>query len=125
MHRHEEITVLEASRGLARYRIVDVRQPEEFTGELGHIAGSLLLPLGELIERLERGHEPGDVFASDTDEAYLLVCRSGNRSGQACARLAEAGVPRVLNLLGGMLEWNRLGLPVVRLAEDVDAERTG
>jgi hypothetical protein len=34
-------------------------------------------------------------------------------------------VPRVLNLLGGMLEWNRLGLPVVRPAEDGGAERAG
>jgi len=121
---HGEIGVMEASHELAQYRIVDVRQPEEFHGELGHIAGSLLLPLGELFERIEAGREPGDVFDDAEAGPFLLVCRSGNRSGQACARLFEAGFTEVVNLVGGMLEWNRAGLPIARTPAD-EPERGG
>ena len=32
-------------------QILDVREPDEFTGPLGHIAGAILIPLGELAER--------------------------------------------------------------------------
>jgi len=32
--------------------VIDVRSPEEFIGELGHIAGALLLPLPELDQKL-------------------------------------------------------------------------
>jgi len=44
----------------------------------------------------------------------LLVCRSGNRSGKACDLLAKHGLAGGTNLAGGMIEWNRRGLPVVR-----------
>jgi rhodanese-related sulfurtransferase len=38
------------------------------------------------------------------------------RSGQATLILSKAGIPRVANLLGGMLLWNQQGFPVDRLA---------
>jgi rhodanese-related sulfurtransferase len=95
----------EVAPELARYRIVDVREPHEWTGELGRIAESLLIPLGELESRLEelRGEAP-----------LLLVCRSGNRSGKACLRLLELGFVGPTNLVGGMIAWNEAGLPVLR-----------
>jgi hypothetical protein len=72
---------------------------------LGHIAGSLLVPLPELERRageLPRGRP------------LLMVCRSGARSGRACAQVAALGLGPATNLAGGMIGWNRAGLPLER-----------
>lgn len=84
-------------------RIVDVREPGEFNGTLGHIPGSLLIPLGQLQER-------ASTLAKD--QPTVLVCRSGARSAQAVTLLEKAGFTRVANLSGGMLAWNGQRLPV-------------
>ena len=122
---YREIDVLEAHGDLDRYHVVDVRQPEEYAGELGHIAGSRLVPLGELVEGLDAGRPAAEIVSGDAEAPWLLVCRSGNRSGQACARLIEAGVTDVVNLAGGMLEWARAGLPVRRGPASEAEGRTG
>ena len=36
---------------------------------------------------------------------YYIYCRSGNRSGQACALLAANGFGKLVNLAGGMMAW--------------------
>lgn len=86
-----------------RVLLVDVREPEEFNGSLGHIAGAKLLPLGFLIERkLEMAK----------DQPVVVVCRSGARSAQATVLLRNAGFARVANLAGGMLRWRAQRFPV-------------
>jgi rhodanese-related sulfurtransferase len=110
----DEITAEEASKRLDQYCIIDVREPAEYSGELGHIAGSQLLPLGVLDAHLGSGATRADLFKGHADRPLLMVCRSGGRSGKACERLAQAGIGGAINMLGGMLEWNRVGLPVVR-----------
>ena len=87
--------------------LLDVREPEEFTGELGHVRGSLLVPLDALEHRLPK-------LAGYVDRPVVVVCRAGSRSATAGAMLARAGFRRVLNLRGGMLAWNAAGLPVQR-----------
>ena len=81
----------------------DVREPAEFDGELGHIAGARLLPFGELRKRL--GELP-------KEERIVTICRSGGRSAQAALILENAGYKQAANLSGGMLRWRTLGLPV-------------
>jgi len=121
-HQYAEITSGEASQSLDEYHLVDVREPEEFVGELGHIAGSQLLPLGELVERVENGEDRTTLFPGAPGRPLLVICRSGNRSGKACALLGEAGLARATNLVGGMLEWNRADLPIDRgAAREADA----
>jgi sulfur dioxygenase len=83
--------------------VLDVREPSEFTGELGHIEGAKLIPLGELRARLDE--LPKDV-------PIVAVCRSGGRSAQACVILEGAGFSRVANLSGGMIGWRSLGFAV-------------
>ena len=90
---------------LAGLRVVDVREPSEFTGPLGHIEGSELVPLGQLL---------GSAQGWDRDQALLLVCRSGSRSGSACRALSQMGFRNLYNLAGGMMAWNQEGLPVSR-----------
>jgi sulfur dioxygenase len=83
--------------------VVDVREPSEYNGPLGHLRGAKLMPLGEL------GTHVGDV---PKDKPVVTVCRAGGRSAQATLILEKAGFDRVANLAGGMLRWRALRLGV-------------
>ncbi len=87
--------------------LLDVREPEEYTGELGHIPGSQLIPLKELSQRV------GELNAY-RDTPIIVVCRAGVRSTTAAAMLTGMGFSQVLNLKGGMLDWNDEGFAVER-----------
>lgn len=39
------------------------------------------------------------------DKTYLLYCRSGKRSGQACEIMTEMGFEKLKNLSGGIMRW--------------------
>ena len=41
----------------------------------------------------------------DKTKTYFVYCRSGNRSGQACRMMGNAGFAHVYNLSGGMMSW--------------------
>lgn len=73
--------------------LIDVREVAEIEG--GHIPGITHIPLGLLEFRM---HE------LDKNTPYIMVCRSGGRSGQATAFLEAQGYD-VTNMTGGMLEW--------------------
>lgn len=47
-----------------------------------------------------------DVAALDTNKSYLVYCRSGRRSQQACRIMGKQGFDQVHNLKGGMTSWN-------------------
>jgi sulfur dioxygenase len=83
--------------------VLDVREPAEFTGPLGHITGAKLVPLGELQTR---------VSEIGRDKPVVTVCRAGSRSAQAFSLLRQAGFANVANLSGGMLRWRAEGYPV-------------
>jgi len=84
-------------------QIVDVREPEEFNGPLGHVPDALLIPLGSL---------DGKASSLGKAKPIVTVCRSGARSAQATVILAKAGFERVANLSGGMLRWRSQRFPV-------------
>ena len=46
-----------------------------------------------------------EIEALDKDKNYYVYCRSGNRSGQACAIMDQLGFENAYNLEGGILEW--------------------
>ncbi len=81
---------------LAAVQVLDVREPEEYDGPLGHIPGARLIPLGELAAR------SGEL---DAQKPVVAVCRAGGRSAQATTILRRAGLKNVANLAGGMLRW--------------------
>ena len=98
---------LEEHRG--QVTIIDVREPEEFDGPLGHIPEAGLLPIDQLadkVDSIERGLP------------IVTVCRAGGRSAQATVILNRAGIVRTANLTGGMIRWRGLGYPTEGGATD-------
>ena len=71
--------------------VLDIREPIEW--EQGTLPDSTLIPMGEIPMRF------GEL---DTDQALLVVCRSGARSQQVAAFLSMNGFTRVANMAGGM-----------------------
>ena len=90
--------------------LVDVRSRSEFTGELGHVRGSLNVPLPELPARLRQDPR----LAGDAEETVVAVCRSDARAAFAVRMLRRAGFKQVLVMSGGMLGWLADDLPVER-----------
>lgn len=89
-----------------KVRLIDVRRPDEFVGELGHIAGAELITLGDELERALAG--------GDREQEIVFVCRSGGRSGSATAQSLKLGYRKTANMVGGMIRWNELKLPIER-----------
>ncbi len=84
--------------------VVDVRGPDEFVGELGHIHGSHQITLGEPLKDFLQGY--------NRNESLLFVCKSGRRSEEAAKLAIDMGYQKVSNLQGGMQEWNEQCLPI-------------
>ena len=80
--------------------LLDVREDDEW--QAGRAPAAEHLPLAAL--------DPSTVAR---DRPVIVVCRSGNRSGQAARVLVEGGHD-ARNLTGGMQAWAAAGLPVVR-----------
>ncbi|ORU94524.1 MAG: sulfurtransferase [Cycloclasticus sp. symbiont of Bathymodiolus heckerae] len=85
--------------------ILDVREEKEFNGDLGHIAGSRLIPMADIPSSLE-------MLEPIKEKEIILVCRSGVRSTTAAAILRGLGFSDVKNMKGGMLQWNKQGYSV-------------
>ena len=81
--------------------LVDVREPWEH--EEARIPGAILIPLGEIPERIAEIPADRDVY---------LHCRLGGRSARATAFLVENGRPRARNVAGGIDAWRGAGLPI-------------
>ncbi|MCI0460638.1 MAG: rhodanese-like domain-containing protein [Gemmataceae bacterium] len=99
-----------------RIDLLDVRTPVEFR-EL-HAANARNVPLDRL--------DPGAVMqarSGNGDEPLYVICRSGSRGRQACAKFLAAGFTNVVNVEGGTLAWAECGLPVVRGQKAVSVER--
>jgi len=74
--------------------ILDVREPNEY--QINRIAGSTLIPLGELPRRYQE---------LPRDREIITQCKMGGRSAKAQDFLKSVGFTNVKNLRGGILEW--------------------
>lgn len=83
--------------------IVDVRTPGEY--QTGRIEGSRNIPLSDL------GRRHAEIPADGT---VVVVCHAGTRSKMAVRRLKSLGHDNLVNLDGGLVAWQRAGLPVSR-----------
>ena len=96
-----EVTVRELAARLAageRPWIVDVR--ESWEHEIVALPGSILIPLGELGERIDEARPPDGV-------SVVTLCHHGVRSLSAAAIVSAAGIADVASLRGGIDAWAR------------------
>ena len=92
-----ELTVEQMKAKMDRgedFFLLDVREPNEY--QICRIAGSTLIPLGELAQRT------GEL---DKNREMIVHCKMGGRSAKAVSLLQERGFNRVSNLKGGILAW--------------------
>jgi rhodanese-related sulfurtransferase len=95
-----EIDVDELDRRLAAgARLIDVRQPDEYTEF--RVPGATSVPLGQIPDRLEE---------IPRDETVYLICGGGGRSARAAAFLNAQGFDTI-NVAGGSRGWVESGRP--------------
>lgn len=80
--------------------ILDVRNPEELVGKLGHIEGVINIPIHELEKRISE-------FNNQKERKTAVICRSGNRSKYGTAILVQNGFD-AYNVKGGMRAYNKV-----------------
>ena len=85
--------------------ILDVREDNEFAS--GHIVNSIHIPLGYLKDRMK----DLDKYKS---KPIIVGCKTGQRSGHACATLKKQGFEQVYNLSGGVTAWKADNLPLTK-----------
>jgi rhodanese-related sulfurtransferase len=95
--------------------LIDVRTPVEF--EAGHIPGAVNVPLDELKGSLD------DLCVALQDHDVVLVCRSGQRAGQAQEALNRVGLGSSRVLSGGIVDWEATGGDVNRGRQAWELER--
>lgn len=82
--------------------VIDVRTPQEHNQ--GHIEGS------DLINFYDPNFKE-KIAELDKEVEYVIYCRSGGRSANAVSVMKQLGFTNVHNMTGGMLAWDRAGLP--------------
>jgi rhodanese-related sulfurtransferase len=86
-------------------QFIDVRMAEEYA--TGHAPGAVLRPLPELTKWAP---------TLDKKAPVVVICRSGSRSMKAATQLQQLGFSEIINVQGGMLDWEQQGLPTERPA---------
>lgn len=81
--------------------LLDVRRQDEW--DAYHVANTTLIPLDELSNRLSE---------LPRDKEIVVICHSGNRSGQGRDILLGAGFTQVTSMAGGLIAWNTDGYPL-------------
>lgn len=79
--------------------LIDVR--ERYEWEAGRIEGARHVPVNELAALVPE---------LDPERSVMFVCRLGGRSAMATDAFRRAGID-AWNVAGGMVAWERAGLP--------------
>jgi phage shock protein E len=95
------VSATEAVKVLESRIVIDVRSPAEVAE--GAIAGATVLDFNA-------GEFEAKIGGYDRNAAYLVYCRSGNRSGQAVAIMKELGFTDVIDA-GAFSDLQAAGAP--------------
>lgn len=98
----EAIALLEKEKAP---KVLDVRTPEEFAE--GHVKDALNIDF-------KKSDFADNLAKLDKDQAYLVHCRSGGRSGQSLAVFKKLGFKNIIHLDGGMIAWEEAGGKTVK-----------
>jgi rhodanese-related sulfurtransferase len=84
--------------------IVDMREDKDYRE--GHIVNAVHTPASnsDAVQKLEKFRE----------RPVIVYCRSGHSSAGFCGKLRKQGFASVYNLAGGVLAWQKAGLPLNR-----------
>ena len=85
--------------------VLDVRTDEEF--KQGHIINSVHIPVGLLLSRINE-------LESHKAQPLVVVCRTGQRSTQACSILRKHGFESLHGMSGGITAWQAANLPLAK-----------
>lgn len=76
-----------------KLEVIDVREP--FEVKFGKVPGATNIPMQQLVDEMS---------ALDKNKEYILICRSGNRSGMVGQYLEMQGY-KMVNVVDGMIGW--------------------
>ncbi len=96
-----DVATVQQLRSRSDVVLLDVREQEEYAA--GHISKAVLIPLGQLPDRLSE---------IPKDKLVIAVCRSGRRSGQATELLQQKGFTQTHSMQGGMNAWQQAGYEI-------------
>ena len=90
---------------LGDIQLIDIRTPREFKS--GYIKGAVN------INFFDRDFT-GQMLKLNKEKEIYIYCRSGNRTGKAANKLKDQGFTKIYDLQGGILNWNRNNLEVIK-----------
>lgn len=85
--------------------LLDVREKNELTDQLGHLKGIIHIPIGALRERAGE-------LEQYRPKTIVVICRTGTRSKTGAQILINSGFENVFVLKGGMVAWRNENYPV-------------
>lgn len=89
--------------------LLDVRTEADYAGEQGHIAGSLLIPVEQLEQKISSLDEQ---LNNNRGISVVTICRTDRKSAKAAQILSEHGFNNVYIAKMGMTDWNKAGYPL-------------
>lgn len=90
---------------LGDIQLIDIRTSREYTS--GYIKGAININFFDrnFMDQMSKLNKEKEIY---------IYCRSGNRTSKAAARLKGQGFTKIYDLKGGILNWNRNKLAVVK-----------
>jgi len=101
----EAYKLIQKNKNNPHFTVLDVRTEDEYRS--GHLADATNIDFFSKSFKSE-------LDALDKNNTYVIYCKSGGRSGQALQMMEELGFTHVYNISGGILNWRRKELPLVR-----------
>ncbi len=95
--------LIEENKSNQKFTILDVRTPEEFQENRIENAKNIDYYSNNFKDQ---------ILKLEMDGMYLVYCRSGGRSSSAVNLMEKLGFEDVKNLSGGIMKWNKKGLPL-------------
>jgi len=90
-----------------KFQLIDIRSHAEM--KEGMIPAGVVQPMATIASELDRYQR---------EETIVVYCRSGIRSAQVCAFMQQQGFTDVVNLGGGIMDWNRQGHEIIAPSAD-------
>jgi len=97
----------------AKFRFLDVRSLLEFNEV--HIKDSINVPIDILASKIDE--------LNQSNQSYIVFCRTGNRSPMAADMLLQFGIQGAKVMQGGMIRWQKEGLSVIKGESVMSLER--